>query len=289
MKVFYHNDQDGECAAFCVVYWGSSECDLIPMTYARKFPLSDIKEEEEVWIVDFSIDPEDMTDLLKKTSRVHWIDHHQTSIEKYKDYPQKINGVRYDGIAGCELTYMYIKASKDTQMTTKEVEDFPREKIPYYIRLVGDRDVWKFALGDDSGYFHMGANTYDTKPTAGFWEKLEIWEAATQKVIDRGKVATKYRDQFSARYLESYGFETKMAGHRAFAMNLSCSSEFFNSIDIKDYDMVISFAWNGETWKISMFTENEGIDVAAIAEKFGGGGHKKAAGCLVKELPFRKQ
>jgi len=49
-----------------------------------------------------------MRELLITTKNVTWIDHHKTAIEKYNDFEYDIRGVRYDGIAGCMLTYCYL-------------------------------------------------------------------------------------------------------------------------------------------------------------------------------------
>jgi phosphoesterase RecJ-like protein len=37
---------------------------------------------------------------------------------------------------------------------------------------------------------------------------------------------------------------------------------------------------NGPIWKVSFRSKGD-VDVAGIAEEFGGGGHKKAAGCSI--------
>ena len=55
---------------------------------------------------------------------------------------------------------------------------------------------------------------------------------------------------------------------------------------IDQYDMCISFEYNGDTWNIGLYSTK--IDVGEIAEEFGGGGHKGAAGFIVKKLPFKK-
>ena len=72
-----------------------------------------------------------------------------------------------------------------------------------------------------------------------------------------------------------------------FALNLSnCSSEYFKSLPEGKYDAFIAFAFNGKEWIVSMYSTS--ADVSVICKKYGGGGHKKAAGLHTKELPFVK-
>jgi nanoRNase/pAp phosphatase (c-di-AMP/oligoRNAs hydrolase) len=46
------------------------------------------------------------------------------------------------------------------------------------------------------------------------------------------------------------------------------------------------FSFDGDEWIISLYSRN--IDVSEIAKKYGGGGHKGAAGFHCKDLPFCK-
>ena len=112
MKCFYHNDPDGWCSA----YWVRKHCekegiafteaDFIEMNYDRPFPWNVLQPDEQVFMVDFSLDdPEDMRQLALQTN-LTWIDHHISAIVKMGKYC-KIPGIRYDGIAACMLTWAY--------------------------------------------------------------------------------------------------------------------------------------------------------------------------------------
>ena len=98
---------------------------------------------------------------------------------------------------------------------------------------------------------------------------------------------TKYRDSWAKEYLR-IGFETKFEGLRCFALNLGmCSSEYFKSLPDGKYDVYMPFSFNGEYFKISMYSLTT-VDVSKIAIKYGGGGHKGASGFQCKTLPFEK-
>ena len=139
MKVFYHNDMDGIVSARIILNHLRTQNipfkneDFIEMDYSKEFPLGIIEKGEQVFIVDYSISPEQMYDLLIQTCRVVWIDHHKSAIEKYKDFKTpmeqskpgwKIPGLRADGIAGCVLTWWYFCGR---QIDTEEfIKDYPK-------------------------------------------------------------------------------------------------------------------------------------------------------------------
>ena len=118
MKCFYHNDADGRCAGFWVALSaGLTDCsdvnEFIEMDYAKPFPMDSIKPNEQIYIVDYSISPDEMRQLLEITNDVTWIDHHKTAIEKYVGFEYAIRGIRCDGIAACMLTYCYLHHMTD--------------------------------------------------------------------------------------------------------------------------------------------------------------------------------
>lgn len=114
MKCFYHLDDDGKCAAFWVylsagIYDGyENDSEFIPINYGMAFPFEKIRPNEQVYIVDYSIMPDEMRKLLEITKDVTWIDHHKSAIERYTDFEIPIRGIRYDGVAGCMLTYCWL-------------------------------------------------------------------------------------------------------------------------------------------------------------------------------------
>ena len=79
MKCFYHTDEDGKCSAFWVKtyapYKDNYKREFIPINYGTEFPFDSIQKDEQIYIVDYSILPEEMEKLLTITKDVTWIDH----------------------------------------------------------------------------------------------------------------------------------------------------------------------------------------------------------------------
>lgn len=161
MKCFYHVDQDGIVSGFYV----RKACeqrglefepeDFRKINYGMKFPFHDIKQDEFVFIVDYSIEPEEMWQLLSITKNVFWIDHHQSTIEAYKDFKCDIKGVRItgSGISGANLTWLYFKEMCDENWKQVEKTDYKRVKALFGRYERGIPMLAKYTAMWDTFYF----------------------------------------------------------------------------------------------------------------------------------------
>ena len=252
----------------------------------KAFPMDSIISDETVFIVDYSISPDEMRQLLTITKNVIWIDHHKTAIDKYKDFEFDILGIRADGTAACMLTYLYFQhLNKSWKMD--------QDAVPMSIQLIADWDVWKFEFGDDTRYFMVAFNSYDFHPKSTNWNWLTATADDNDGVepylafIEDGKTMRIFRDGWARDYM-SLGFEVEFEGYRCFALNLGrCNSEYFKSVKEKQYDILMAFVFDGSQYSVSLYSTE--VDVSEIAKKYGGGGHKKASGFQCKELLFKKQ
>ncbi len=302
MKCFYHIDEDGKCAAFWVNklarHYDNYEKEFIPINHGMNFPFDIIQQDEQIYIVDFSILPGQMIQLLEITENVTWIDHHISAIKRYDNFPYPIKGIRYDGIAGCMLTYCYLNHMLKLDQNNGSAACIPfdismTEDAPMFTKYIADFDVWKFDYGEDTKAFEMGLQLYDLNPVAddkdNIFETMLVFGCEVEcEVISRGRDLLIYRDNWAKEYCDYCGFETEFEGHKCFAMNLAMiSSDHFKSVDEKEYDMFIGFSYNGETWNYSLRSTK--VDCSQIAIKYGGGGHKGAAGFNSDKLLFCKK
>jgi oligoribonuclease NrnB/cAMP/cGMP phosphodiesterase (DHH superfamily) len=294
MIIFYHNDLDGECAAYWVwkfLHNDIHEIHFIEMDYGKRFPLNIVSKDEPIWILDYSISTSEMEQLLSITNNVVWIDHHKTAIAKYDNFTSKINGLRYDGIAGCDLTYMYLSNMyKSGKQLDVNFDPTWLDNVPMFTRYIGDRDVWKFVFGNDTNYFTLGLMCYNTSFDTEFpkiWEDLfedQNNKLITWSLINAGKSIQKFNERRAAIHLKSYGHILTFEDHTCFALNKGGGStgDFKNA---PGYDIYVSYVWDGSKWRISLRSSK--VDVSEIAKKYGGGGHKGAAGFECQVLPWK--
>lgn len=294
MKCFYHNDADGKCSAYWVRFFLGNiiPIEFISMDYLKSFPIQDIKEDEEVYIVDYSIPSTVMESLLSITKNVTWIDHHKTAINRYITdtvgpnlLNTQIRGIRDTRFAACMLTYCYFRhmTCRGTGSISK-FEPWMIEDAPLFTKLISDWDTWTLAYGDRTRCFLAAFNAGDFDPDGKDWGKSP--SLPTETMIRNGKAMLEFRDGWAKDYLD-LGFETIFHGYKCFALNLGhCSSEYFKSLQAGKYDIYIAFVFNGIQYSVSLYSTV--VDVSRLALGYGGGGHTGAAGFVCEHLPFQK-
>lgn len=271
MKVFHHNDLDGRCSAY-LVYENegkNNNAEFFEINYNKKFPFEKIVPGERIVIVDFSINPDEMRQLLSITKDIVWIDHHKTAIEKYSDFGFEIKGLRDSGYCGAMLTHKYYHG------------DSP---APQYVVLTNDHDLWKFEYGDITRAFQIFMDCFYYKDwISGFWRAEH--PDRLQEIINSGSLLLSYKkaqDKISAK---ANSFVVNFEGLRFLAINQGGNSSILEAeFNPDNHDAFMLFSMGKDKqFKVSLFTEKE-IDLSQIALKYGGGGHKKACGFYIKNI-----
>ncbi len=316
-QIFYHTDTDGHLAGYLASQFlvdHSKPFTLDEIDYGMDFPLEAISPDSNVIIVDFSLPSEVMAELMSKINdhkNILWIDHHKSAIERYeKEFPAALEvlpGIRYVGLCGAMLTWIYLYGYGDTcnyedgtVVTDGELIENTAKHAPVTVKLVNDHDVWNYEYGAVTSYFQTYVRSVDSSPMSGFWFKLGGYGPTRQPVanyvnsfstlgvcIDKGRIMSKYKRAWEADYVKKMSFETEFHGYTCLAVNTALANmSFFDSVRSSKYDMYIVFAHNGTNFTYSLYSET--IDVAKIAEEYGGGGHKGAAGFRSDELLIKK-
>lgn len=276
MKVFHHDDADGRVSAYWILSKYGDKVKLIESDYGKKmFNLNSVDKGDIVWLLDYSIPPKTMKELLKKTNKVVvWIDHHESAIQDYKDFPYNLKGIRKIGDGACLLTWSFVNKEPDLS------------KAPYFLKLLSDWDVFGGKY-NNTELFHFGCCAENTEPTSKLWPHLNNNPKAVKKILENGKIILKYYKNDAKRLLKMAGFEAEIDGHKAICLNFKTNSKVFDSV--KDgYDVMVVFVYDGERYQFSVFSDNDGIDVSKIAKKYGGGGHKESAGFSSENLAMLK-
>lgn len=262
-----------------------------PINYGQDLPDIDYKE-DFVYVVDFSIQPnEQMKELYEKLGdRLIWIDHHKTSVEAEEEIEElkEIPGVRVVGddnglLAGCELTWKF----------------FLDTDVPQIMQLIGDWDTWRHVDIPGSkapeviNYMKSMRISPDNSAAINFWTDLIFdmmhlpvsfgdvreHEKKVIKIIDEGEIILRYVERDNEENARAISFEAVIEGHPAIVMNSGKGPNIFDSVYNEErHDIKASFSCEkGQHWTVSLYTDKD-IDVSEICKKYGGGGHKKAAG-----------
>lgn len=274
MQCYYHNDLDGKCSA-AIVLRSEPECKLIPIDYRDRFRLDRIEKDEQVVIVDFSFQKEnDWKNILRRTDDIVWIDHHESAIRKAEEFGiDQLPGIRKVGQSGCLLTWTWYRS---------------QEPVPQAIELINKWDLWTH--GDDPAVvqFIFGMKLENTHPKSRLWDFLFGDGKPIPAIQKRGAIIEAYERKKNIGYLRKFGFEIEFEGYRCLVCNIGlASSKLFDSVRDEDYDLFITFVHDGEKYSFYLFSKT--VPVNRIAEKYGGGGHRGAAGFTCLTWPFSGQ
>jgi oligoribonuclease NrnB/cAMP/cGMP phosphodiesterase (DHH superfamily) len=273
MKCFYHKvDLDGKCSA-AIVKDALSETRCVPFDYGEQFPWESIQPREAVFLVDISLRPEDMAQLNQLCELV-WIDHHQTAIQAID---QSIAGAREVGKAGCELTWGFLH----------------QEALPLGVLLLGRYDVWdqsdKKLWNEKILPFQLGMKSHNASPeNQALWTRVFTDEDFVSALIERGQAIQGFQAEQNRATMERSSHEGTFAGYKAIFCNAAGGSQLFDKFyDAQKHDLMVAYVMDKhKVWKVSLYTERPDLDVSALAKKFGGGGHRQAAGFESKDLSF---
>jgi len=269
MICFHHNDADGRCAG-AVVNMACPGGRFVEMDYDKQISFADmVQPGEEVIIVDFSFKPDKMEELEKITNNIIWIDHHKTILDHPFNTP-RIEGIRDIEHSGCYWAWRFYHSMLP---------------MPMAVELISDYDTWTLAM-PDSKAFRFGLDLYDHGPTADIWVQLLSLDSGSKciEIVQQGETVLKFIGNFGQDYIKSYGFKTEFECFQCIAQGVyGFGSTFFGDL-IEQYDICIAYEFNGRNWIVGLYSVK--TDVSVIAKKYGGGGHKGAAGFVCSELPF---
>ena len=275
MKCFYHSaDLDGHCSG-AIVKMAEPECEMFPINYGQPFPWDQIRPGEVVMMVDFSLQPFADMIRLNELATLVWIDHHKTALDDAAASGVRIDGIQREGLGACALVWEWMHRG---------------ETMPYSVRLLAEYDVW--AHHDANCLpFQYGLRLKSTWPDSEVWRRLLRPGSGIVYMADilrRGDIALRVEVKTNEIYATSCAYETEFEGMRCIAMNrMCCNSKAFDPIvDPEKHDAMLTWGWRDGKWTVSLYAAREDVDVSVVARRYGGCGHKGAAGFQCRgELP----
>ncbi|HAS6086790.1 TPA: hypothetical protein RQJ37_001564 [Vibrio vulnificus] len=259
--IYHANCCDGMGAAW-VVHQALNENDdveFIAASYQGELPEV---IDAHVIIVDFSFKQDQMRELARKAASILVIDHHKTAQAELIPLIESgvIQGVFDMTQSGAMLTWNHF---------------FPGQEPPALIKHIQDRDLWKFEL---PGTREIQAALYSYPMELDVWDKL--MELDVQQLYQEGVAIDRAHLKNVKGLVEYCVFESLIAGYAVPTLN--CNYMFASDAGNIMAEGVPFSATYQETVGYRKYSlrsvPNGGIDVSEIAAKFGGGGHRHAAG-----------
>lgn len=189
---------------------------------------------------------------------------------------------------------VYLKGYKLSDVETV----FDRIRVPLFIKYVSDYDTWTKRLPycDEFNYGVMAkVNSVESVILSSFIAKQsELYIRKDEKeaidvIIEAGKNIMEYLKMSNAKLVKSNAYVISMRIPRLIKCTFNCimlnasgnSLVFGDTLFEPDIDFGICYTYNGEEYKYSIYKNPKSdipINSNDIAEIFGGGGHKGAAG-----------
>lgn len=262
--IYHGNCADGFASAWVVrKKFGEENVEFHPGVY--QFPPPDVSE-RDVIILDFSYKRAVIEEMLKTAHSITIIDHHKSAIEDLE--PLKYSLQESFGL----LNLMFDLKHSGAMLTWMRY--FPDVPVPRLIAHIEDRDLWKFEL---EGTREIQANVFSYPYDFKIWDNL--MEVDVQKLRVEGSAIER------KHFKDIQEFIKAAAGRMVIdSYNVPClNAPYFWSSDaghiMAQGEPFAACYWETPEGQIfSLRSADNGVDVSAIAKKYGGGGHKHAAG-----------
>lgn len=268
--ILYHKDcMDGTGSKYAAWKKFGDKAIYLACQYGKPLPDFERGSETEVFFLDYSTSRTELEALGEACGKVVVLDHHQTAREALEgcNHP-KVEVVFDMERSGAVIAWNYFH---------------PDDSVPMLLQYVQDRDLWKFKFGNDSKLIHAGLGTL--KGNMPLWNKYASNENVLQDLVDTGEILLE-RDQAAVeaqvpRNVKVVNWEGYKCGFLNTGQLVSEMGHAMYSDETLNVDVgVCWFVLNDNTVILSLRSkQGSGVDVSAIAKKYGGGGHPNSAGC----------
>lgn len=253
--VIYHGGcTDGFGAAWSAWKLLGDRATYLPARYGE--PPPDVRGKSVV-VLDFSYDNATTKRLAAEAKSFLVIDHHKSAMVELHD----VACTRFDmNHSGAMLAWKFFHPGKEP---------------PRMIRHIEDRDLWKWELP----YSREFSAAFDMVPfTFEEFDKF-LDDSAVDEAQQRGAYILAYSKTVVSKVAKG-ATSRRIDGRHVLVVNSShWMSEIGNALSTRcDYALV--WYWDHSTRQVrgSLRAHHEDSDVSEVAKKWGGGGHRKAAG-----------
>ena len=239
----------------------SKEMDVEFVVGIYQTPPPDVTGKDVV-LLDFSYKRDVLLEMASKANSITILDHHKTAEEDLKDLPFNVECHFDMERSGVMMTWNYF---------------FPDERPPMLIKIIQDRDLWKFELNGTKEF---------TAALFSYPLDFDLWETfldAPYGLYMEGKALLRKQEKDVESLIKNLAYRTTIAGYDVPIINVPAMfASDVGAIMSKGEPFAVSyFDLPGGERVYSLRSQPEGIDVSEIAKQFNGGGHKHAAGFKV--------
>ena len=258
--VLYHAEcSDGFGAAWAAWKKFGDSADYIPVSHIGSYPDNFVNK--EIYTLDLTLPKEITEKLLKTNKRITSIDHHISAEEITKmtqDYFFDNNH------SGAVLAWKYFH---------------PDKPVPKLLLFIEDGDIWKWGYPESDNFLSaLALYNHDFK----VWDEIASDVESPdkfQEYLSKGEIISKYSQKI-VDWLSPTAILVEFEGYKIYAVNAPDFIKGQVATKLAERFPPFAIAWVQEKDLISVSLRawKHDFDVSKIAQKYGGGGHKAAAG-----------
>jgi len=263
--ILYHGDcYDGFGAAWAAWRHYGDAADYHACLHGHDLP--SIEGRQQIFLLDFSYPRDTLLKWSETGVLITVLDHHLTAEKKLAPsgkWPTPNCEIVIDKEkSGARLAWEYFHCKS------------PSDRVPDLILHIEDRDLWRFALPDTEA-IHMAMQIYPFD--------LEIWDENSDdipRLRREGEVCLR----LSAQQVDALCRNTQWRVIAGFTVPVVNTSVYFSEVGHRLCDLYPEAPFAGYYFDRGDGKRQWGLrsvgdfDVSAIAEQYGGGGHRNAAG-----------
>ena len=229
---------------------------------------------KEIYSLDFCYTAPVLRRLVKRNRRVVVIDHHVSVREDIQAASAWVLDDTFTN-SGAVLAWRYFH---------------PKKSVPKLLQYVEDRDLWRFKLPSS---MEISAFLRTTNHDFPLWSRIarDLENPKKKKeYVARGRSILRY-EQKLIDFLVGKAQRVVFEGYDTLAVNsmlFHTKSRIGHLLAEKRPPIGIVWGYQGDRIIISL-RSNGTVNVAELAARYGGGGHKPAAGFSIKasdKLPW---
>ncbi len=276
-------------------FFSGDDVDFHPAKYGSEPPNCKGKD---VWVVDFSYPFETMAEkVILPSVRTRVFDHHKTAQATLDGILQAIR-IKYNVQREADRVVFDMNRSGSGILFDELSREAGMKAGTHKPRYNGMRDLWLVDYIEDRDLWHnklpesefVSAYVSSMQMTFENWDKIES-EGFT-KAFTAGQAVKRYIDLFGEKARAQHRYEL-IGGYNVPTINtpyMNCS-EHVGKLAEEHPDAKFAagyFRRDDGRWQFSLRSRGD-FDVSEVAQKFGGGGHKGAAGFDVDVLPWESE
>ena len=256
--VIYHADcTDGFGSAYSAWKLLGNRAEYYACKHGSEPP--DVRGKNVV-ILDFSFNNTTTKQMIEDANELLVIDHHKSAVVELHDISNTIFDMNK---SGATLSWEFFH---------------PGKEAPKFIQYITDRDLWRWELPyskEFSAAFDMVPHDFEE------FEKFED-DSVFDDAVKRGSYILAYSKTVVKKVCDKAAAR-KIEGKEVLVVN---SSHWMSEIGARlapdcDFALIWYYDHNDKIIKVSLRAFHDKIDVSEVSKKYGGGGHKKAAGFVL--------